>query len=105
MKEEKPPVVAYRIKMTSDVAAATKGKAVVSLKMPLIFVPGTRLYMMEWNGGPMGRADLCCVVGVKEDRLVLERRYCWQQGAPDNLDELSYTISPDQFAMITKAAL
>lgn len=96
---------AYKVKVTPEVAAAIKGKSIVTLKMA-IWPKGSRLLLVEWNGGPIGRADFCTVLGVEGDRLVLDRRFCWGQGKLDeDLTQLSYAIEPGESPLVTKAAL
>jgi hypothetical protein len=96
----------YKFKMTADVAAYMKGKAIVGLKIPLVYPPETRLFIVEFNGGPTGRADLCTVIGTSGNLLILERRHCWGQGKlDDNLDELSLTLLPDPATMIDGSAI
>jgi len=88
------------------VAASTKGKDVVGLIIPLIFASGDRLWMVEFNGAPTGRADLCTVIGTSGNLLLLDRRFCWQQGKfDDNLDELSLTVLPDAFKILDGSAI
>lgn len=100
------PTHCYKLKMSSAVAAYLKGKDVVALKMPLIFPSGTKLYMVEWAGGQLGRADVCTVIGTDNNKLVLERRYCWASNKfDDDLSHLALTVEDENFSMITKAAI
>lgn len=107
MAKEYLRALVYKMKVTKEVAAYTMGKHFVSLKLPLIFPPGTRLFLVEWNGGPTGRADLCYVHGKSDEgHLVLERRWCWHEGKlDDDLSQLSHVLQPDSFAMVTKSVI
>lgn len=96
----------YKIKMSAPVAAYMINKAHVGLKMPLIYPPGTRLWMVEWAGAPTGRADLCTVLGVHNNLLYLDRRMCWHQGKfDDNLSEVSLTVTEDQVPMVNRSVI
>jgi hypothetical protein len=100
------PTHCYRIKMSREVAAYTKGKDVVALKMPLIFPSGTKLFMVEWAGGQLGRADVCTVIGTDNGKLVLARNYCWaSHKLDDDLSHLSLLVEDENFSMVTKAAI
>jgi hypothetical protein len=101
-----PLETAYRIKMSGKVAAYTKGRPVVALKMPLIFPTGQHLFMVEWAGGPTGRADLCRVIGTDGNLLVLDRSWCWQQGKlDDDLSQLSLTTDVSYDKMIDASVI
>lgn len=104
--ETSPRTPAFKLKMSAAVAAYTKGKPIVSLKLPLIFTPGQRLWMVEFAGAPTGRADLCAVIGNDGNLLVLDRRMCWQHDKlDDDLSCVSLTVSGQEFPMVTAAAI
>lgn len=106
MKHETARPLAYRMRMSPEVAAYTINKDVVALKLPLVFPPGTLLYMVEYAGAPTGRADICTVLGTDGDKLLLARRWNWHQGKQDDdLAFLSIALEPDVFPMATAAAI
>ena len=98
--------IVYKLKMVPAVAAYTAGKPFVALAIPLVFPPGTRLWMVEYIGAPTGRADLCTVIGNDGNLLVLERRYCFRQGKfDDDLSDVSLTITPSEYRLVDKSAI
>lgn len=100
------PDKVFKLKMNAKVAAYMKKKAVVGLKIPLLFATGDRLWMVEFLGAPTGRADLCTVIGTSGNLLLLHRGMCWQQGKfDDDLSELNLTILPDAYKLIDDSAI
>lgn len=94
-----------KMKMSAPVAAYTKGKPIVALKLP-IFPEGTRIWMVEFCGAPTGRADLCTVLGTHNNLLYLDRRMCWQSHKyDDDLSEISLTVDPVELKMADKSCI
>lgn len=107
-KEAPPtPRAPVKLKVSPAVAAYMKGRDVVGLKIPLVFPPGQRLWMIECGpSGRTGRADLCTVIGTDGNLLLLDRRFCWSQGKfDDDLSGLSLTVDPGEFSMVESSAI
>lgn len=94
-----------KMKMSAPVAAYTKGKPIVALRLPLL-PQGSRIWMVEFAGAPTGRADICTVLGTAHNLLYLSRNFCWAQGKfDDNLSEISLTVDPTEMKMADKSCI
>jgi hypothetical protein len=98
--------IAYKMKMSREVADHIRNRDIVALKLPLIFPPGTRLFLQEYVGAPTGRADVTTVIGTDGDKLLLARRWCWARGKEDDdLSGLGLALEKDEWPLITAKAI
>lgn len=105
-KPEKAPTYVPRVKMSRRVALGLRGKDRVELRVAEWFPTGDRVFLVEWDGGPTGRADLCRVVSRDKERVVIERRYCWHNEAPDDLLDLGLRVATNvEYPMLRATAL
>ncbi len=93
--------VAYRLKCSKPVMEFLKNKPAVALLLPKRFEVGDRLFMVEWQGGAIGRADLCRVLGHDGEQTLLQKSWGWHQGKLDeDLAFLGLTVSPTDHPMV-----
>lgn len=105
-KEEKKIVYVPRVKMSSAVARQLIGRDRVELLVPEWFPQGDRVFLVEYEGGPTGRADFCKVVSRDKEKVVIERRYCWHSHAPDDLLDLGYRVATNvEYPMLRSPAV
>ncbi len=107
-KEKEPAKIVYvpRVKMSRRAARLLVGKDRVTLLAPEWFPTGDRVFLVEYDGGPTGRADLCRIVSRDAQRVVIERRYCWHNEAPEDLQDLGLRVATNvEYPMLRASAV
>lgn len=106
VKEEKKPAelpFVPLVRTSTTLADMLTGKPVVVLRLSHFFPVGSRIYLVE--NDVRRRASLCTVLEQQGALHTLARRWCWSQGAPEDLQELSYRVATNvEYPLITTGA-
>jgi hypothetical protein len=105
-KSQQLPIQAFHCKMSLELAKYMANKPFVELNLPNIYALGCKLAFQEYIGAPTGRLDVCTIVGYRDGRTVLARRFCWHLSKYDvDLKELGLTVNPGVPSYYTKKVI